>query len=444
MAKMVNINREVEDSFYRYKMPLIQVKVEGRGNGIKTAIPNMVDVAKALGRPPSYPTKYLGVELGAQTQMMADQERYIVNGQFEADRFQDLLDGFIKKFVLCQECGNPETKLRVTSKKLIESSCLACGYRCNLPLTHRLTTYIINNPPNQDAAGKGKKGKKGKGKKGSESSAGGEAEDSKQSMQESQAQQREAGGKIDAPEARNNGDEDDDDDWGEDATEEAARQRAMELSSGVTALTQTDDLEKSTSQRLNMFHAFVEAKLKEPKFPAKEVIGEADRLECKDRGVQVLVQLLWSGGDTVTKMKKHQGLFQRFTFENTKAQKYLLGAFEKLIELESGLLNSTTRLMKTMYDLDIVDEESLLVWGSKVSDKYVSKQLAGQIHAKAKPFLEWLKEADEESSGEDEDVGFGDVSTETPAATAGKGPAKEEATTAGGDDNEEDIDIDDI
>ena len=44
-------------------------------------------------------TKYLGVELGAQVQMNVEAERYIVNGSFEATRLQDLLDGFIKKYV---------------------------------------------------------------------------------------------------------------------------------------------------------------------------------------------------------------------------------------------------------------------------------------------------------------------------------------------------------
>ena len=37
--------------------------------------------------------------------------RYIVNGSHEEPRLQDLLDGFIKKFVLCPECENPETTL---------------------------------------------------------------------------------------------------------------------------------------------------------------------------------------------------------------------------------------------------------------------------------------------------------------------------------------------
>ena len=53
--------------------------------------------------------KYFGCELGAQTQMAGS--RYIVNGAHEGTKLQELLDGFIRRFVLCSECDNPETDL---------------------------------------------------------------------------------------------------------------------------------------------------------------------------------------------------------------------------------------------------------------------------------------------------------------------------------------------
>lgn len=114
----------------------------------------MVEIGKALGRPPSCELvvclcyklciytqcnvcvyvcddiikchfmyvdacKYFGCELGAQTQMDHKIGRYIVNGAHESGKLQDMLDGFIKKFVLCQECENPETELVKLILKLL-------------------------------------------------------------------------------------------------------------------------------------------------------------------------------------------------------------------------------------------------------------------------------------------------------------------------------------
>ncbi|OAF63910.1 hypothetical protein A3Q56_08385 [Intoshia linei] len=50
----VNINGDPHDTHYRYKMPMILGKIEGKGNGIKTVISNIVEIAKSINRPPEF------------------------------------------------------------------------------------------------------------------------------------------------------------------------------------------------------------------------------------------------------------------------------------------------------------------------------------------------------------------------------------------------------
>lgn len=45
---------------------------------------------------------------------------------------------------------------------------------------------------------------------------------------------------------------------------------------------------------------------------------------------------------------------------------------------------------------------TLLLCPVQVSKRYVSKEIGQEIHAKAEPFLKWLKEAEEEESEEEE------------------------------------------
>ena len=140
-------------------MPLLTTKIEGKGNGIKTVIPNMSDVARALSRPPTYTTKFFGCELGAQTSFDEKNDRYIVNGAHNADRLRELLDVFIDKFVLCKSCKNPETELiilKVNRTEDIIRDCKACGERTGVDMRHKLTTFIVRNPPVKIKKGKNK------------------------------------------------------------------------------------------------------------------------------------------------------------------------------------------------------------------------------------------------------------------------------------------------
>lgn len=91
--------------FDRLEFVLINIlrsQVEGRGNGIKTVIVNMPEIAKSLARPPSYPTKFFGFELGSITTI--ENDKYIVNGKHDQPKLAQVLDDFIEKFVLCKKC----------------------------------------------------------------------------------------------------------------------------------------------------------------------------------------------------------------------------------------------------------------------------------------------------------------------------------------------------
>lgn len=244
---MINVNRQTNDMFYRYKMPKLLAKVEGTGNGIKTVLVNATAIAKALNRPPTYVTKFFGCELGAQVQMNAKEDRYIVNGAHDCEKLQNLLDGFIKRFVLCPNCDNPETKLSFRKRNggEVHQVCAACGHQGTIIMaSHKLTTYIAKNPP--DADGKSEppsdpktKGKSKKDKKNAQASG---------ANRDSDDSPNEHNGKTNGTSKNGSGGGDDDDneneDWGDDLSPAVA-----ELDTQIKGMIQTDDLDKPLAER---------------------------------------------------------------------------------------------------------------------------------------------------------------------------------------------------
>jgi len=382
----LNVNRSVQDAFYRYKMPRVQAKVEGKGNGIKTVLVNMVEVARSLARPPTYVTKFFGCELGAQTNADVKNERYIVNGCHEAGKLQDMLDVFIKKFVLCEKCDNPETVLKA-KKGLIGASCKACGHIFTLDMRHKLTAFILKHPPEKEIESQGESVTKKKDRK---------------------AGKKEGGGSDEGDDNQDDDWGEDEVDWGEDTSEDAVRRRMEALSGGLGGLVIDNDLEKPEVDRINIFHQYVKTKVQAGPLSSvaqKEILSEAERLEVKNKAPIVLCELLFD--DKMMKEKqitKNKNLFLRFTHENPKAQKYLMGGIEKTVESQSAaLLPRVPHILKQLFEEDILEEECILEWSKKVSKKYVSKDMAQKIHEKAAPFITWLKEAEEESEESSDD-----------------------------------------
>jgi len=146
-----------DDPFYRYTMPTLQVKVEGTTKMIKTQLMNIENVAQAVGRPPSYLVTYFGQELNSNSKWDAKEGKAYVTGNQDPKAMQDLVFKFIKKFVSCGACGNPETQITMgggkKSKEII-LNCISCGSKTKVDMVERFSKYIVQHPP-EEGLGKG-------------------------------------------------------------------------------------------------------------------------------------------------------------------------------------------------------------------------------------------------------------------------------------------------
>lgn len=255
-----------DDAFYRYKMPKLLTKIEGRGNGIKTNIVNMVDVAKALGRLPSYTTKFFGCELGAQSKFDEKTGTSTVNGSHDNGKMVALLEVFIKKYVQCYGCGNPETEILISKTQMISLRCAACGYISDVDMRDKLTTFILKNPPEQKKGGKDKKSlrraekerlKQGEAldeeqKKGKKDSKKKKSHDVNSKGSKKKSSDEEDQSPRGSQEADEEVDDDDGVQWQTDTSVEAAKQRIKEqLSVATSEMVMLTIPEEDTKQRAN-------------------------------------------------------------------------------------------------------------------------------------------------------------------------------------------------
>lgn len=387
MSGMINIRRDVQDSFYRYKMPRLQSKIEGKGNGIKTVVPNMSDIAKALARPPMYTTKYFGFELGAQVIMLADADRYIINGAHDASKLQETLDGFIEKFVLCKACKNPETELVITKSGDINRDCKACGKNTPVDTRHKLANVIIKNPPE-------KKKKSKKSKKESDEEA---EEDDAASDDELTRSIQAAAANLPSETAKVT------DEWSVDTSAEAVKARMAQLDGAVDKLVingdDDDDDENGGETSYDVLGKWIEDNKSASDI---EIYKKAQELNIdhKHRTLAVIVQCLFDE-NILKQVPKHASLLKKLN-TSEKHEKALLGGLERVIGKDHpDLIPGSSKILMVFYEHDLVTEEVLEKWGAKPSKKYVDKETSKKIRKASEPFLTWLAEAESDESDDE-------------------------------------------
>ena len=111
-----------ESAFFaeRFEIP----KVRGHLEGNKTVISNFSQVADTLQRPVNHFLKYLLRELATPGVMRGG--LLVLGTKVPASRINEKVRKYATEFVLCSECGKPDTKI-MKEGQLSFLKCMACG-----------------------------------------------------------------------------------------------------------------------------------------------------------------------------------------------------------------------------------------------------------------------------------------------------------------------------
>lgn len=138
----INIPRYIQDPFYRYTMPSLQLSFH-KGN---TVISNLDSVSHSLGVPSSYILKFMSLSLSTSCQSSSN--IYSLRGSFHIHILNTILDTFIQNFVLCPHDLNPETTIYKKNKHL-SLICKSCGnstvISSNDKIIQKMMDYIVKN-----------------------------------------------------------------------------------------------------------------------------------------------------------------------------------------------------------------------------------------------------------------------------------------------------------
>ncbi|KAK0722861.1 eukaryotic translation initiation factor 5 [Lasiosphaeria miniovina] len=387
---LVNVRRDNKDPFYRYKMERILTKIEGKGNGIKTVVVNLSSVAQSLARPGSYLIKYFGFELGAQTNIDPPDDRWIINGAHEASKLQELLDGFITKFVLCRECKNPETVVNIKDGRIL-LDCKACGQRSSVEPQLKLTGFILKNAsPN------------------GEDKYGDIVSDDDDLTRKIKTEAQDLNIKVTAVK---------DDDWAVDMSAEAVRARQQQLPGDFKAklvLNGDDEEEEGEGVGSTVYDEFgnwIQEQAKEKggvdSVDGVEIYLKAKELgiDAKHRTVVVLVQTIFDE-NIISQIAKRAPILRRIG-DSERHQKAVLGGTERLIGQLSAdnadIYAQVPKILELYYESDIVSEPIIMKWGTKASRKYADLATSKKVRKAAEPFLKWLAEAESEDDDDEEE-----------------------------------------
>ncbi len=124
---------EIKGSGERFVVPEPKLLTEGK----TTVLENFAGIADKLNREPEHIFKFLLRELGTAGKI--DGSRAIFQKRVTTDVISELINAYVKEYVICSECGRPDTHL-IKSERILTLRCDACG--AHRPVTKRRAVVI--------------------------------------------------------------------------------------------------------------------------------------------------------------------------------------------------------------------------------------------------------------------------------------------------------------
>lgn len=112
---------DIHDQRDRFEVPTPNVRTEGHA----TVFENFQDVVERVDREPEHVLQFLQNELGTSARI-DERGRARLTGDFSTDRIEAAIDDYLEAFVVCPECGLPDTRLE-TQRGTRVIKCDACG-----------------------------------------------------------------------------------------------------------------------------------------------------------------------------------------------------------------------------------------------------------------------------------------------------------------------------
>jgi len=360
-------SKQKGDKNFRYQRDPLQIKDEGRGNGVKTIITNVEMIAHQLHVPTDYITKFIGFKRGTRTEFK-ENIGTVVYGRHTAASLTQYLEEFIEEVVVCPKCELPcETTFEAVGERLVRD-CRACGCHKTMK-SSKIVDYIIKQ------LGTGKKQKH-------RTKIPQDTRDVQQIVPEP----------VD----------DDDLITGDTSKEAIAARRAAEISE-MKASPSTVDVGR-VDDPVEILRLFM-SKPREP----SEVVSEVRRLELT-RGLdhkqkfQILIEaLIPFDASIVKKIESNLQYIKPFVRDDT-SQLHLICAIEQFVgEKYPDLISKMGLILQVFYVADVVSEESIMLWNTTEESTWITaKGGALRVRAKTAPFIDALKSAKDNEPDEDE------------------------------------------